>query len=85
MNTPDENDLNETALKISLMTETVLINSASLMDQQFNLKELLTKIELRFINEALEKSNGIVAHAAEKLGLRRTTLVEKMKRYQILK
>jgi len=30
---------------------------------------------------ALHDANGVVAHAAEKLQVRRTTLAEKMKRY----
>ena len=46
-----------------------------------NLKEHLAELELLFINQALDEADGIVAHAAERLGMRRTTLVEKMKKY----
>jgi sigma-54 specific flagellar transcriptional regulator A len=35
------------------------------------------------IEEALEKTNGKIAVAADKLKLRRTTLIEKMKKYSI--
>src|SRR5690606_41409398 len=37
----------------------------------------------RLIREALERSQGVVAHAAQLLGLRRTTLVEKLRKYGI--
>ncbi|MHA6963351.1 sigma-54 dependent transcriptional regulator [Zobellella denitrificans] len=48
-----------------------------------NLKEVLANIEIDMINRALEANDGIVARAAEQLGMRRTTLVEKMKKYGI--
>ncbi|MBL1378393.1 sigma-54 dependent transcriptional regulator [Zobellella iuensis] len=48
-----------------------------------NLKEVLANIEVDMISRALEASEGIVARAAEQLGMRRTTLVEKMKKYGI--
>jgi sigma-54 dependent transcriptional regulator, flagellar regulatory protein len=50
----------------------------------FNLKEYLANIEQQIINNALEKANGIVSSAAEYLNLRRTTLIEKMKKYQLI-
>lgn len=46
-----------------------------------NLKDHLAELELSFITQALDEAEGIVAHAAERLGMRRTTLVEKMKKY----
>ncbi|PSJ46271.1 sigma-54-dependent Fis family transcriptional regulator [Zobellella endophytica] len=48
-----------------------------------NLKEMLANIEIDMIGRALEASDGVVARAAEQLGMRRTTLVEKMKKYGI--
>ena len=33
------------------------------------------------IRQALEEANGVVAHAAKKLKMRRTTLVEKLRKY----
>lgn len=46
-----------------------------------NLKEHLEKTEIALINQALEESEWVVAHAARYLAMRRTTLVEKMKKY----
>jgi len=46
-----------------------------------DLKAHLYGIEHRLISEALERSGGTVAHAARLLGLRRTTLVEKLRKY----
>ncbi|KAG1246166.1 hypothetical protein G6F65_020830 [Rhizopus arrhizus] len=40
----------------------------------------MANIELGLINEALERTQGVVAHAAQLLGLRRTTLVEKLRK-----
>lgn len=53
------------------------------LDDGFNLKQYLVDLELSFIKQALDKENWVVAHAAKKLGLRRTTLVEKMRKYQL--
>lgn len=46
-----------------------------------NLKEHLVKTELALITQALEESGWVVAHAAAYLNMRRTTLVEKMRKY----
>ena len=46
-----------------------------------NLKDMITDIEISMIKQALDQTNGVVAKAAETLGLRRTTLIEKMKKY----
>ncbi|WP_233671498.1 helix-turn-helix domain-containing protein [Luteimonas cellulosilyticus] len=43
----------------------------------------MARIELGLIREALDRSDGIVAHAAQLLGLRRTTLAEKLRKYGI--
>ena len=45
-----------------------------------DLRAHLTQIERRLIEQALERSKGTVAHAARLLGLRRTTLVEKLRK-----
>jgi len=47
------------------------------------LKEYLEKIEMALIRRALHDADGVVAHAAHRLKIRRTTLAEKMKRYGI--
>ncbi|MGO2320106.1 MAG: sigma-54 dependent transcriptional regulator [Vibrio toranzoniae] len=48
-----------------------------------NLKELLADMEVNMISQALEAQGGIVARAADMLGMRRTTLVEKMRKYNL--
>jgi len=50
---------------------------------EFDLKEHLAKLEYAYIVESLNEQQGIVSQAAKQLGLRRTTLVEKMKKYHI--
>ncbi|MEM8816427.1 MAG: sigma-54 dependent transcriptional regulator [Pseudomonadota bacterium] len=47
-----------------------------------DLKLYLASIEKRLIDKALDESNGVVQHAAKKLGVGRTTLVEKIRRIQ---
>lgn len=54
-----------------------------LPDDGLDLKEFLAELEIRFISQALERHDFIVARAAEILGLRRTTLVEKMRKYNL--
>lgn len=46
-----------------------------------DLKEYLTGLEQGLIQQALDDSGGVVARAAERLSIRRTTLVEKMRKY----
>ncbi|MCL9683456.1 sigma-54 dependent transcriptional regulator [Legionella maioricensis] len=46
-----------------------------------DLKEHLVKTELALISQALDESDWVVAHAASYLNMRRTTLVEKMRKY----
>ncbi len=46
-----------------------------------NLKDMVAQMEIGMIRQALSQSGGVVAKASEILGLRRTTLVEKMKKY----
>jgi len=47
------------------------------------LKSYLENIEIALIRRALRENNGVIAHAARYLQIRRTTLAEKMKRYGI--
>lgn len=50
-----------------------------------NLKDKLSEFEIEMIRQALESQDGVVSHAAELLSMRRTTLVEKMKKYGLNK
>jgi sigma-54 specific flagellar transcriptional regulator A len=48
-----------------------------------DLKQYLAKIEQDMIHQALSEADGVVQRAAELLGVGRTTLVEKIRRYDI--
>ena len=52
-----------------------------LPQQGMDLRDYLETLERRLICQALELSHGTVAQAARLLALRRTTLVEKMRKY----
>ena len=49
----------------------------------FDLKDYLAGIERQLIENALTEAEGVVQRAAELLGMGRTTLVEKIRRYDI--
>jgi sigma-54 dependent transcriptional regulator, flagellar regulatory protein len=51
--------------------------------QGLDLRAYLTAIERQLIEQALASANGTVAHAARLLNLRRTTLVEKLRKLGI--
>ena len=46
-----------------------------------DLKAHLNNLEMSLIRQALDESDGVVAHAAKRLAMRRTTLVEKLRKY----
>lgn len=48
-----------------------------------DLKEYLATLERDLIEQALNDSGGVVARAADRLNIRRTTLVEKMRKYDM--
>ena len=52
-------------------------------DGPVDLKALLDDVEQAYIREALGRTAGGIAESARLLGLRRTTLIEKMRRLQI--
>jgi sigma-54 specific flagellar transcriptional regulator A len=60
-------------------------NFGQLPDEGINLKEYLAELEISLILQALEKHDWVVARSAETLGMRRTTLVEKMRKYNLQK
>ncbi len=57
--------------------------TTTLPPQGIDLRGHMAGIELELIRAALVQTNGVVAHAAPLLGLRRTTLVEKLRKYGI--
>jgi sigma-54 specific flagellar transcriptional regulator A len=65
---------------ISMLRPT-LLDTAVLPAHGIDLKSHLEEIEFNLIMNALSQANGVVAHAAKLLQLRRTTLVEKLRKY----
>lgn len=53
-------------------------------EKDFALKDFLEQMEDRLILEALEQVGGVKNQAAELLGIKRTTLIEKMKKRKLL-
>jgi sigma-54 specific flagellar transcriptional regulator A len=49
----------------------------------FDLRNYLESLEQRLIVRAMRAAGGTVAQAARLLGLRRTTLVEKLRKYSL--
>ncbi len=58
-------------------------SQVQLPTEGLDLKRYLADIERDMIVRALDESEGVVQHAAKKLGIGRTTLVEKIRRYEI--
>lgn len=52
-------------------------------EDNIDLKQYLTEVERTLICRALEKSNWVVSQAAKALSLRRTTLIEKIRKLEI--
>lgn len=63
------------------MSATILPEQREIDPAGIDLRSILADLEARYIKEALSRTGGVVADAARLLGLQRTTLVEKMRRY----
>ena len=50
-----------------------------------DLKDYLTRLEKSLIEQALQDTNSVVARAADRLHIRRTTLVEKMRKHGLVR
>jgi len=59
------------------------LRSTMLPADGMDLKNHLADIEKNLIQQALDEADGVVAQAAQKLQMRRTTLVEKLKKYDL--
>ena len=59
------------------------MNGLKLPRGGIDLKDHLCTIEMRLIRKALVEADGTVAEAARLLGMRRTTLVEKLRKYHL--
>jgi sigma-54 specific flagellar transcriptional regulator A len=73
----------ESARSDGMPTVATIDSTALLPVNGIDLKEYLTNLERSLIQQALDDSVGVVARAAEKLKIRRTTLVEKMRKYDL--
>jgi sigma-54 specific flagellar transcriptional regulator A len=77
----DDEDSNEEIAFTSLTSGQLDL----LPDDGMDLKQFLADLEVSLINQALERHDFIVARAADILCLRRTTLVEKMRKYNLMR
>ncbi len=66
--------------RVDVKPELALLPEAGL-----DLKQHLSDTECALIRQALRDCNGVVKHAADRLQIRRTTLVEKMRKYNLHK
>jgi len=66
------------------LVPTVQPNMSQLPSSGIDMKKYLTNIEISLIEQALVSTNHVVARAATMLNVRRTTLVEKMRKYEIV-
>jgi sigma-54 specific flagellar transcriptional regulator A len=73
------------ALPITPLADTAqdLAGGGDLPPGGLDLRAYLENLERRLITQALASAGGTVAHAARLLGLRRTTLVEKLRKYDL--
>jgi len=81
-------DYTESQAYTELPAEPVVVGAAAtdpaevrLPRDGINLKEHLSNLEVSLIRQALSEADGVVAHAAKLLDMRRTTLVEKLRKY----
>lgn len=62
----------------------VNLNDTPLLPEQgIDLREYINSLEMSLIQQALNDCGGVVARAADRLQVRRTTLVEKMRKYDM--
>ncbi len=79
-----ESNLDVEATGESSVSSHMLEPSNLLPKDNFDLKDHMANLEYSLIQQALKESDGVVAHAAKRLNMRRTTLVEKMKKYETM-
>ena len=67
---------------VEVKTSVVSSNDVVLLPESgIDLKEYIMTLEQNLIQQALDNTGGVVARAADQLMIRRTTLVEKMRKY----
>ena len=84
----DEDDVDSVAQQLSEVS--IAIPGVVSMDDRpllppegIDLKDYIATLEQHLIQQALDDVGGVVARAADKLNIRRTTLVEKMRKYDL--
>lgn len=79
-----EDEMLETLAKAQAKPTIVGASDIPLLPEDgIDLKQYITNLEKNLIQQALDDTGGVVARAAEKLSIRRTTLVEKMRKYDL--
>ncbi|MCC6207689.1 MAG: sigma-54-dependent Fis family transcriptional regulator [Gammaproteobacteria bacterium] len=78
---PESGELKDTVVAEEKLIIVGSLDVPRLPRDGIDLKQHLTNLECNLIKQALDDADGIVAHAANRLGLRRTTLVEKLRKY----
>lgn len=68
-----------------LRAEDPLLHGADQKAAPINLREILEGMELERIHAALSSADGVISEAARLLTLKRTTLIEKMRKYGVEK
>ncbi|MHA7835238.1 MAG: AAA-type ATPase lid domain-containing protein, partial [Algiphilus sp.] len=76
-------DLNAPASASGEMPSRPRASENQLPSDGIDLRDHLARIEAALIREALVRSEGVVAHAAQLLRVSRTTLIEKLRKYDI--
>ncbi len=82
LRSPDEEQNSEQNEPVQKSPSQAAINT--LPEHDFDLKEHMANLEYSLIQQALKESDGVVAHAAKRLNMRRTTLVEKLRKYEAM-
>ena len=77
------NDVKDKELESSPIPKPEQYKDWFLYFDKMDLRKHLSEIEIVMIEAALEKTDGMVSQASDALKLRRTTLIEKMKKYGI--
>ncbi|HEY7773659.1 MAG TPA: helix-turn-helix domain-containing protein, partial [Marinagarivorans sp.] len=78
----EEDEFDVDAEHVAATPSVVSMSDRALLPEAgIDLKEYITGLEQNLIKQALDDSGGVVARAAERLAIRRTTLVEKMRKY----
>jgi sigma-54 specific flagellar transcriptional regulator A len=82
INMPDEED--EAPLQLSrVIDKDTFIRQMLASEGGFNLKDHIAALETDFIRVSLTDTDGSVSAAARLLGIQRTTLIEKMRKFSI--